>query len=361
MNANIIRQYRRIHNWENFFIDSAVYSVGQSAGIEYEDGFQPVAAVTGDLFAYMYSSEKPCDSGMTNYFFLPEAIERAYSLFGYECIYLSNHAIQEDIDAALAQIRRSVDRGIPVFAWGCGGVEMEGGSRWDPLPEGCLIGGYDMDDGMIYVNLYPGEERLARTSAGHRPGVDEYGYTAIDAACALATTKGLFILGDKAAEPDMREIYREVLFAIPQWLAMPAKDGYAFGEEAFERWALTLQNDEYWQDAQMAEAHCWDMHCSAYCAICTSIGVGEGEGIAGYMLKLSSALQDVPEAEAALPLFMRLRTLNQAIWTYQGGFMPPFDRLAEHEYRAHIADLLHEMGKTCRQILAVFSPGMINL
>ena len=121
MNANIIRQYRRIHNWENFFIDSAVYSVGQSAGIEYEDGFQPVAAVTGDLFAYMYSSEKPCDSGMTNYFFLPEAVEKAYSLFGYECIYLSNHAIQEDIDAALAQIRRSVDRGIPVFAWGCGG------------------------------------------------------------------------------------------------------------------------------------------------------------------------------------------------------------------------------------------------
>lgn len=33
MNTNIIRQYRRIHNWENFFIDSAVYSVGQSAGI----------------------------------------------------------------------------------------------------------------------------------------------------------------------------------------------------------------------------------------------------------------------------------------------------------------------------------------
>ena len=111
----------------------------------------------------------------------------------------------------------------------------------------------------------------------------------------------------------------------------------------------------------MAEAHCWDMHCSAYCAICTSIGVGEGERIVGYMRKAASALQDVPEAEAALPLFMRLRTFNQAIWTYQGGFMPPFDRLAEHEYRAHIADLLHEMGETCRQILAVFSPGMINL
>ncbi len=355
MAMNRIKQYRRIHYWENFFVDSAVYSVGQSAGIEYKDGFQPVCAVTGDLFAYMYSSDKPCDSGLTNYFFMPEAVKKAYSLFGYDCIYLSNQAIRKDTGAVLDQIRRAIDHRIPVFAWGCGGVEMANGKRWDPLPEGCLIGGYDTENALLFINLYPGAERLAKTSACGRPGVDEYGYTAIDAAGALDTTKGLFFLGDKAAEPDMREIYRQVLYAIPHWMTMPPKDGYFFGEAAYERWASVMEDDEYWQDAQMAEAHCWDMHCSAYCAICTSIGVGEDEGVAGFMRKVAQTLQGVPEAKAVLPLFQRLRKLNQAIWDYQGGFMPPFDRLAEPAYRGTLAAILREMGGACRRIVAELS------
>ena len=68
MATNRIKQYRRIQYWENFFLDSAIYSVGQSVGVSYEDGFRPVSAVTGDLFTYMYSEDKPCDSGATNYF-----------------------------------------------------------------------------------------------------------------------------------------------------------------------------------------------------------------------------------------------------------------------------------------------------
>lgn len=146
MATNRIKQYRRIQYWENFFLDSAIYSVGQSVGVSYEDGFRPVSAVTGDLFTYMYSEDKPCDSGATNYFFMPEAVKRAYSLFGYGCVYCSNQQIHDAPDAALAQIRRSVDRGVPVLAWGCGGVEMANGNRLDPLPEGCLIGGYDTEN-----------------------------------------------------------------------------------------------------------------------------------------------------------------------------------------------------------------------
>ena len=80
---------------------------------------------------------------------------------------------------------------------------------------------YDTENALLFINLYPGAERLANISACGRPGVDEYGYTAIDAAGALDTTKGLFFLGDKVAEPDMREIYRQVLFAIPHWMTMP--------------------------------------------------------------------------------------------------------------------------------------------
>lgn len=56
--------------------------------------------------------------------------------------------------------------------------------------------GYEEDE-LLYVNLYPGEDRLAETSAGGRPGVNQWGYTALYAKEALATTYGVFLVGDR--------------------------------------------------------------------------------------------------------------------------------------------------------------------
>ena len=58
--TNRIQDYRRIGNWENFFLDSAVYSIAESVGITYDNSFTPIAAITGDLFTYMYSETIPC-------------------------------------------------------------------------------------------------------------------------------------------------------------------------------------------------------------------------------------------------------------------------------------------------------------
>ncbi len=161
MDANKITSYRRIENWENFSLDYALYSVGVSLGVTYANGFTPIAAVTGDLFTYLYSDRKPCDSGLTNYFFLPDTVKKTYALFGYACDYLSNAAIRADMPTAMAKIRASIDRGIPVLAWGMGGVVFRDGTRYDPLGEGSLIGGYDGE--LLLVQLYPGAERLAET------------------------------------------------------------------------------------------------------------------------------------------------------------------------------------------------------
>lgn len=375
MRSNKIKDYRQIHYWENFFLDSAVYSVGQAAGFSYEEGFQIISAVTGDLFSYMYHEKKYCDSGMTNSFFLPETVKAAYAMFGYTCIYLSQEEICLDLEGAIAKICRSVDRGIPVLAWGCGGVFMRNGERYDPLPEACLIGGYEIssaeeedafngttpglslenkDRNLLYVNLYPGEERLAAKSACGNPGVDAYGYTAVFAEDALKTTNGIFLLGEKIAPTDMREVYRRALFSIPQLFSKQPEEGYLFGKQAFDQWAAVLTEDENWQDAKMAEENWWDKHGHAYCAICTSIGVGEGKGIAIFMQKAAEALPDEPKAKEVLPYFEKLRHFSQAIWDFQGGFVPDFEKLTEHAYRKKLAGFLMEMGETCGRILSVF-------
>lgn len=347
MTANKITSYRRIENWENFFLDSALYSVGVSLGVTYPNEFTPITAVTGDLFAYLYSDKKPCDSGLTNYFFLPDVVKKTYALFGYTCDYLSNAAIHADMPAAMAKIRTSVDRGIPVLAWGMGGVVFRDGARFDPLVEGSLIGGYDGDH--LLVQLYPGAERLAENS------VDEDGYTTIAAADGLATTYGIFIVGERIAATPEEDFYRETLASIPKFLNLLPADGYVFGRSAFDAWAEVLLDDTNWQTEEQCDASCWDKHCSAYCAICTSIGVGDGAGrMLDYLARGAEVCPQMKIIGKIYPHYVRMRELSQAIWDTQDGFMPSSDKMIQRSFREQLAGILREMGVLCEKIVMEF-------
>jgi hypothetical protein len=336
---NVISEYRRIQNWENFFIDSAIYSVAQSLGISYEEGFHILSTITGDLFAYLYSHTDPCDSGLTNYFFLPEAVKKAYKFMGYDCVYLSNAQIKHDFRTAMNCIKASVDRGIPVMAWGIGGVIMHDGVRYEPLPEGCLIGGYDGDT--LYVNLYPGPERLAKGT------VDDLGYTKING--GLSATNGIFIVGEKTDKPDNREFFREIIRGIPALLTLSPAQGYTFGAKAFADWADVMENDSFWNTQALAEKNNWDLHGTAYCSTCTSL-----PSAVKLLSKIAVSDPEYAMAAALVPLYSKLANYNQEIWDFQDGFMPPAEKLMAHEYRAHIASILREMGGLCDEIVSVF-------
>jgi len=97
--TNKITQYRKLGNWENYFLCSAIYSVALEAGLPYNEDnqyFKRFANFTGDNFTYLYAADKgnpdkiPCDSGVTNYFFMPHVVKKAFASFGYDCIYISN-------------------------------------------------------------------------------------------------------------------------------------------------------------------------------------------------------------------------------------------------------------------------------
>ena len=338
--SNRIRNYRRIGNWENFFLDSAICSVAKALGEEIDD-FHFFSAITGDMFAYLYSLSHPCDSGITNYFVVPQVVKKAFAAIGYSCRYLSNAQIQEDFSTVMNAIRDSVDQGIPVLAWGMGNVITADGSHWDPLPEGCLIGGYDRDD-VLYVNLYLGPERAT---------VDEDGYTAVTR--GLDTTMGLFFIGDKLDKPDMREIYREVLHTIPAFLSLPPTNGYCFGREAFELWANTLTEETRFQGKTDKDLSglCWDLHCSPYCAVCTTDS-------ASYIRRIVETYPDLTMAVKLLPLYEEIWRLKDEIWAYQGDFFPPMNRFRERSFRAHISGLLRRMGSVCDEILKLYEEAL---
>lgn len=339
--SNRILNYRRIQNWENYFLCSAICSVGKSLGVEIDD-FHFYSAFTGDMFTYLYSTDGACDSGVTNYFFDPNVVKKAYAAFGYDCIYLSNDQIKKDFRAAMNAVKSSIDKGVPVLAWGMGNVTVGDGSRYDPLPEGCLIGGYDEND-VLYVNLYPGPERMT---------VDEDGYTAITH--GLDTTNGLFFVGEKIEEMDMRQIYQSVIDSIPAFLTLLPSESYlggkyVFGIEAFEKWADTLVTDSYFEGKTDDELSgiCWNRHCSPYCCVCTSNALNF----------IKTAAEQYPDLEMAaklVPLYENMNQLKDEIWELHGDFFPPMEKFRTHEFRAQIAVILRRMGTICDEILKAY-------
>lgn len=354
--TNRIQNYRRIGNWENFFLDSAIYSIARSVGVTYDNEFTPIAAITGDLFTYMYSDTMPCDSGLTNYVVMPERVIKAFASFGWKCEYLSSEEVECDITAAVQKIHDSIDQGYPVLAWGVGGVP---GMRQDePMGEGALIGGYDND--VLLIHLYCGAERLPDLSFDGRPGVDEDGYTAIPAEDALAGTDGIFILTEKITPTDPETVYREAIMQIPNWLTMVPTGGrmsdteqYVFGKAAFTRWASVLLDDAVWQDCD--EDAIWNKHCCAFCSLCTSIGFFGGDSrVADWLNSAKAACPEFTVIDVILPLYRKMSDLWQQIWDFQDGFMPSVKQMQIHDYRENIAAVLIEMGGCCDEILQIF-------
>ena len=347
--SNKIQEYRQIQNWENYFLCSAICSVGKKLGSDIDD-FHFYSNFTGDNFTYLYAAEKgnpdnvQCDSGVTNYFFVPQFVKKAYAAFGYKCIYLSNAQIKKDFRAVMNAIKVSVDKGVPVLAWGMGNVKTGNGECYNPLPEGCLIGGYDEDD-LLYVNLYMGQERLPEGS------VDEYGYSAITN--GLNATKGLFFAGEQIEKCDMQQVYQSVIDSIPAFLSLlPAKNEsgrYSFGKTAFERWAETLEEDLYFSNKTDEELGgiCWNLHCSPYCCVCTS-------SADDFLKKAAEQFPDLTMAAKLVPLYERMKQYRDDIWALQGGFEPPMDKFRTHEFRAQIADILRKMGGLCDEILMAY-------
>jgi AraC-like DNA-binding protein len=354
--SNKIKEYKKIENWQNYFLCSAICSVGLKLGSDIQD-YKFYANFTGDNFTYLYSEKVgnpeglQCDSGLTNSFFAPQFVKKAYAAFGYDCIYISNSEIKKDFHAVMKAIKTSVDKDIPVLAWGMGNVTvaMDGadGRRWcrfDPLPEGSLIGGYDNND-ILYVNIYPGQERLPEGS------LDEFGYSTITN--GLDTTKGLFFAGEKLPPVDMLKIYQSVIDAIPTFLTLPPTEGddgmYAFGKTAFETWTKTLETDNYFENKTDDELSgiCWNLHCAPYCCVCTSSAYDFFKGAV-------EQYPDLAMAATLLPLYKKMQDYKDEIWAIQGGFYPPMDKFKTHEFRAQIAVILRKMGDVCDEILMAY-------
>ena len=96
---------------------------------------------------------------------------------------------------------------------------------------------------------------------------------------------------------------------------------------------------------------CWDLHCSPYCAVCTTDS-------ASYIRRIVETYPDLTMAVKLLPLYEEIWRLKDEIWAYQGDFFPPMDRFRERSFRAHISGLLRRMGSVCDEILKLYEEAL---
>lgn len=348
--TNKITEYKRIEPWQNYFLCSAICSVGLKLGSDIDD-FHFYANFTGDNFTYLYAAEKgnpnnvQCDSGVTNYFFVPQFVKKAYAAFGYDCIYISNTQIKKDFRTVMNAIKASVDKGIPVLTWDIVNTPKDWKNYNGLLGEGSLIGGYDEND-VLYVNIYNTEGK---------PNRDEFGYSTIIKE-DFENAKGLFFVGEAIKKPDMRQLYESVIDSIPAFLSLqPAERDewrYVFGKTAFEVWADTLEDNSFFEnktDEELGDIR-WNLHCSPYCCVCTSTA-------GDFLKKAAEQYQDLKMAVNLTLLYSKMQQYKEDIWAFQGGFYPPYDKFRMHEFRSQIADILRKMGYVCDEILMAFEEG----
>ncbi|MDL2287121.1 hypothetical protein LJB90_00975 [Eubacteriales bacterium OttesenSCG-928-G02] len=345
--SNKIKEYKKIEPWYNYFLCSAICSVGLKLGSDIDD-FHFYANFTGDNFTYLYAAEKgnpnnvQCDSGVTNYFFVPQFVKNAYAAFGYDCIYISNAQMKKDFRAVINAVKASVNKDIPVLVWGLVNEPKDWSNYTGLLPEACLVGGYDEND-VVYVNIY---------NTQGKPNIDEYGYSTISRE-HFENAKGLFFVGNPIEKPDMRQIYQNAIDSIPAFLTLPPAENdngcYAFGKRAFEVWADTLEDDSYFTDKTDEELGGirWNLHCAPYCCVCTS-------SAADFIAKAAEQYPDLKMAVKLVPLYSKIKQYKDDIWTLQGGFEPPIDNFRTHEFRVQIAEILRKMGDVCDEILMAF-------
>ena len=339
--SNRITSIRRLwheNKSENFFLEGSLASVMQAIGERDEYNYWFFNALTGNGFVMLYHPEGG-SYGLTS-LFKPEFVTRAFEACGYSSLYIDEAAIAANPETVMEAIKSSVDRGVPVITAGIGGVFSAGGDSLDEYhPCWAVIGGYDGDD--LLVNVF--YENIE---------TDEIGY--VKAVGGLEKSKGIFILKEKVSDPDIEDIYRDIILSIPDKLSTSPEDGFAFGKDAYYKWAETLLDDSLFEDG----FNSWDLFGSAWVVVATNGVFFRGDFVSNFMVDLLTELPDFTVAKDVYNLY--LIKMYGKINDFQRVFDPDMSRfcisdeqLKNRGIREEMAGYLREAGDIHDEIVKV--------
>ncbi len=347
--ANKIIGLRRLwHDMksENYYLEGCLTALMKAAGESPDYDFMFFTTISGTLFAQVYGSGTDGLADALGH----RALPHVFAQIGYDYFYIDRATITSQPALVLDAIKTTVDKGVPVMSFKIGNLPTrerveEEHSCW------CNIGGYD-EDGVLYVNVYR-DDALA----------DENGYCAIRD--GLKVSDGLYILGAKKNTPELRDIYREAVRAIPAFISLPPAKNISFGEpvfyawgnremvsfgqQAFYDWADTLSRDDVdFTD----EKRSWSSHDGPWVNLLTN------EFYMRTFFDRVINISGLREAEKARNIYMRIYAFCPGIQKLHGGdLFSNREVMAKPETRREIAAILRNMGDLHNELFELFKEG----
>jgi len=330
---NKIKNIRRL--WrddvaENFYLEGCLTAVMKAAGGNPRFDYPFFLALCGGFFTQTYSHTDGAEdrtAGFTTVF-MPGLVKHVLNECGYACHFIDPATIREHPGLVMDVVKTAVDKGIPVIAKGIGNAQI-GDTVHESLREWCNIGGYG-ENNTLWVNVYI-----------DKIPTDENGY--IEIKDGLGKSQGLFVLGEKTAEPEVGGIVKRAIQRIPLFVTMPDQQGFSFGQKAFYDWAEMLEDE--------------------------GMDVGEAQGrnfassvvqltIAHYFRthynNLAMAAPDFELAQKVGDVFMKMQRVPKPKATGMFGMFASHEDMANPEFRRAQAQWARAVGGLHDELLALF-------
>lgn len=312
---------------ENYMFPSCMRSVMAAFNEDQAYDFSFFAGVSGDFFTQLWLEPKwrYNDSYSNVCKASQKPIKAAFDACGYEYTYVDNTQIKENEAEMLQKIIASIDKGLPVLAFGIVG------------PPNCsIICGYAQD----------GKQLIGWSQFTGETNEDEL----IDQVCAenyfqvgndLTHIEALIFFGKQKPRVSIAENIKQSILNIPALAALPSTDELRMGKDAFDAWADSLLCDEYFQDETMLEG---PLDTYQSCVVQT------GTNLFYLDAYLNNALKLCPEIEAQLKtlidLFAQEKAAFDQLIEYQGGYFFEKDRkaLLDKNFRDGLAKHVKAVG-----------------
>ena len=290
--------------------------------------------VSGTLFTHTWPSVRGGFSDTVGHSIMPHMFRQ----LGWSYLYIDRETIASQPALTMRAIKVSIKRKIPVMSCGIGNVQLKE-RYFDPLPEWCLIGGYDKA-GRLLVNVYP-EDAVT----------DRHGYITVKN--GLPGSDGLYILDKKQHEMDMAQVYQEAFRAIPGLITMPARGGTFFGQQAYYAWADAMLDDASFVNLpeDPHDGPLWSSYMEPWIVALTN------ECYFRRFFDQVIAEYGLPEAVKIKEIYMRIHAdlFKMQELHGNGDFGAKRELISKREVREELAEILRHMGDLHSELLELFA------
>jgi hypothetical protein len=299
------------------------------------------AGLTGDNFVQHYPTDAIyCNCDATSAYFLEQGdvafVESVFNKCGFESSYILGRDLRKNKEMYRQALIAYIDKGVPVIVWDQG----------EPHICGVIVGYEENGNTLLFIQGDNNEpQRISFENALEAEGDGTHG--------------GWIFMGEKKEQRDLKQIYRDAVYALPKLLTTETEYYYA-GAEAFRAWANNIENG-YFDNVTIDKFDPWGHHTNFVCVLATNSG-----GCQGFLKKAQELNPDMAFLEEVGKLYSRTGQMwnndnGTDLEALGGGFNVTLEALQDKEKRGKIVAKIREFAKVTDEIVQVITEGLSKI